>query len=344
MSRRGLTSEELRAFEKDGFLIARNVLREEDFEDFERDYNVLIDAKARDLFERKIVKSTYADAPFDKRLALLAADCDDEAIENEIGPFGLSLDTMFALRKGFFEFMFKKRLLDAIQSIVGEEIVVSPIQHCRPFIPAREKTTQLRVGAATMAPWHQDQGVTLEEADRSEILTCWIPLTDVNVASGCRPLKVMRGAHTKGLFRHVKGDAGTTIDPTVLPKDAERVDATMNRGDILLMNRFCPHRSQMNTSTKVRWSLDLRFVKTGTPTGRPFWPALVVRSARDPKSEQRCYEEWVRRWKHDLEASKGKRWHRVVGDVGGSIGGVSAHDEKTADDELIATKTKRMHE
>ena len=33
-----------------------------------------------------------------------------------------------------------------------------------------------------------------------------------------------------------------------------------------------------------------------------------------------------RRWKSDLETSKGERWHRVAGDVGGSAGGVSLGD------------------
>jgi hypothetical protein len=35
--------------------------------------------------------------------------------------------------------------------------------------------------------------------------------------------------------------------------------------------RFTPHCSQLNVTEKVRWSLDLRFQKTGTPTGRHFW-------------------------------------------------------------------------
>ena len=68
----------------------------------------------------------------------------------------------------------------------------------------------------------------------------------------------------------------------------------------------------------------------GSPTGRPFWPELTVRSRADPAREQRCYDEWCARWKHDLAHSEGERWHRVVGDVGGSIGGESTHSARRA--------------
>ena len=89
------------------------------------------------------------------------------------------------------------------------------------------------------------------------------------------------------------------------------------------MHHFTPHKTggpNVDVSGAVRWSLDLRFQRTGTPTGRPFWPQVVVRSASDPGTEQRDYEEWCERWKHDLASSEGERWHRVAGDVGGSVG------------------------
>jgi hypothetical protein len=121
-----------------------------------------------------------------------------------------------------------------------------------------------------------------------------------------------------GLLRHVKSDCGTTIDPTLLPADVQPVECVMNRGDILLMNRFTPHRGQVNTGSLVRWSIDLRFQKTGTPTGRPFWPEFVLQSPSNPSSVQDCYEEWCQRWIHALANSEGERWHRVAGDVGGA--------------------------
>lgn len=132
-----------------------------------------------------------------------------------------------------------------------------------------------------------------------------------------------------GLLPHVKSEKGTTIDPGYLP-NATPVDCEMHRGDILLMHKFTPHCSQLNQSNIIRWSIDLRFQKTGTPTGRHFWPEFILRSKQDPASVQDDYNEWCRRWKADLETSKGERWHRVAGDVGGSIGGQQLGDVEAA--------------
>ena len=38
-------------------------------------------------------------------------------------------------------------------------------------------------------------------------------------------------------------------------------------GDVLLLNNIVPHRSLPNTSEGVRWSLDLRWQRTGEPNG-----------------------------------------------------------------------------
>ena len=161
----------------------------------------------------------------------------------------------------------------------------------------------------------QDQGVTREEADASEILTTWTPLFDV----GCGPglaggLQVMPDRTQGGLLAHVRTDYGTTIDPSIIPKDAKGTHCDMKRGDVLFLHRFTPHRGTLNSSDYVRWSVDIRFQKTGTPTGRHFWPEFVAKTANANKSGiQDDYEEWKARWVHDLEHSKGERWHRVAG-------------------------------
>lgn len=244
---------------------------------------------------------------------------------------------MYARQRGLFEFFFSPRLTSAISSVpfVGSELTLSPIQHCRPFLPSRNGK-QTRAGAATLAPWHQDQGVTREEADASDILTCWIPMTDVVKETGC--LQLIPRRTECGLLPHIKSDYGTTIDPSVLPSEEEalRIDCEMSKGDLLLMHKFTPHRSQPNLTRldgvgrfelKVRWSLDLRFQTTGTPTGRHFWPEFILLSA-NRASVQDDFDEWCRRWETDLANSEGERWHRVASDIGGSIGGEPTHTAK----------------
>jgi ectoine hydroxylase-related dioxygenase (phytanoyl-CoA dioxygenase family) len=84
----------------------------------------------------------------------------------------------------------------------------------------------------------------------------------------------------------------------------------MHKGSVLLMHKHTPHSSGRNTTDGVRWSMDLRYQATGTPTGRPFHPAFVVRSQRDPNSVLTDYDVWCRRWVEALAKSKEKRVHR----------------------------------
>jgi len=325
---RSLTAAELQHLDAHGYVIAKGILTQGDFAAFEADYSALIEVKAQELLALGAIAELHVDAPFDRRLALIAAECraadaadgsETDWIKGHIEPFGLALDTMYARQKGLFELFFSPRLLACIASVVGPEVTLNPIQHCRPFLPANAKGEQLRTGAATLAPWHQDQGVTREEADESNILTVWIPLTDVEKETGC--LELIPGQKKKGLLNHVKSHHGTTIDPAQLPSEDEapRFHAAMEKGDMLLMHKFTPHRSQPNYTDKVRWSLDLRFQKTGEPTGRHFWPEFILQSEAEPAKVQSDYAEWCARWISDLKSSEGERWHRVAGDVGGNL-------------------------
>jgi hypothetical protein len=57
--------------------------------------------------------------------------------------------------------------------------------------------------------------------------------------------------------------------------------------------------------------MDLRFQKTGTPTGRPFHPDFILQSPADPDSVQNDYDDWCSRWDEGLAAAKGIGLHRV---------------------------------
>ncbi len=86
-----------------------------------------------------------------------------------------------------------------------------------------------------------------------------------------------------------------------MPQAAPRT-LPMDKGDVLLMDKQTPHRS----TPTVRWSMDLRYQKTGTPTGRPFHPDFVARNRSNPASELRNYDEWCRRWVVSLAAVQGQ--------------------------------------
>ncbi|MDE0015023.1 MAG: hypothetical protein OXU51_02465, partial [Candidatus Poribacteria bacterium] len=57
----------------------------------------------------------------------------------------------------------------------------------------------------------------------------------------------------------------TMIKPELMP-DVEPLMLECYRGDLILLSRFTPHRSEPNTSDRCRWSLDLRYQTTGHHT------------------------------------------------------------------------------
>ena len=139
-----------------------------------------------------------------------------------------------------FAFFFNPNLLALVESIIGPEITLSPIQHLRPYTPMRGERQPMQV------PWHQDQGVTREEADASEILTVWFPLVDVDRTNGC--LQVLPGVTRLGLLQHER-TGGTHIKPSSMPQ-VEPCDCVMRRGDLLLMSAYTPHHGHQNRSDR----------------------------------------------------------------------------------------------
>ena len=94
-------------------------------------------------------------------------------------------------------------------------------------------------------------------------------------------------------------------------KSVEPMDLVCCKGDVVLLNKFTPHRSVPNVSDKCRWSLDLRYQTTGHHTGRTTYPAFIVRSPSNPASVLRDYDEWCRLWIDALENRRGVTMHRT---------------------------------
>ena len=290
-----LTMDQVAEFRSEGVLVAENVLTDADLAPVIAEYSAWIDARARQLAAEGKISETYRDAPFERRLGLLYAQ------NTEIAT---GLDIMFARGKATFDFLRNERLLDAVGSIIGPEITCNPIQHIR----AKPPSNASGEGSGFYnVPWHQDSGVTWLEADDSDIVTCWLALVDATVENGC--MEVMPGAFKLGHLEH-QAEGGTTIRPDLLPNVTPQ-PVPVGKGGIVFMHRHTPHRSTPNYTDGVRWSLDLRFQPTGQPTGRPFHPDFVARSARNPDSVLTNHGEWSKRWVEALETSKGVKAHRT---------------------------------
>ena len=293
-----LTNEQIEDFKTNGVLIVKNALRKVELDSVIDELATWVDRRACELHTVGKIQDLYPDASFDTRFGLLFQQC------KEIGD-GLDIST--SRGRAMFEFLHNKNLLDTIESLVGPEITCNPIQHARTKPPTAYEG---RTGPSFhVVPWHQDAGVMMPEAEVSNIVTCWIPLGDATVEMGC--MQALPGAFNLGYLSHFKEETATvTIRPEVLPS-IEPMNLVCYKGDVVLLNKFTPHRSVPNVTDKCRWSLDLRYQTTGHHTGRTAYPAFVVRSSSNPGSVLRDYNEWCRLWIDALDNPKGVSMHRT---------------------------------
>lgn len=104
--------------------------------------------------------------------------------------------------------------------------------------------------------------------------TAWIPLVPATVENGC--MEVLAHGHRAGLEARHQCCTGDSWYIEIAPGEVERIGCDPARdsvvaecdvGDVLFINNVIPHRSLSNVSDHVRWSLDLRWQKTGLPAG-----------------------------------------------------------------------------
>ena len=290
-----LATEQLAEYDDRGVVVARGILEQEDLQPVIDELCEFVDSRARELHIAGRIEQLHEEEPFERRFGLLARQC---------GEIAQGMDIMHHRGTAMFEFLFNDNLLDAVESIVGPEITCSPIQHIRPKPPATADDGG--TDGFNVVPWHQDAGVMMEEAEETNIVTCWLPLVPVTREMGC--LQVLPGVNRIGYVKH-QAAGGTTVVPGQIPHMAP-VDLECRPGDVIFMHRFIPHRSMPNLSDRCRWSIDLRYQTSGQHTGRTGHPALVVRSASDPGRVEREYGRWCERWADAFANPSGFVGHR----------------------------------
>lgn len=251
-----------------------------------------VDARARKLHADGKLDDLCDSQPFERRFASL--------YEHSGGWIAAGLDIHLMRGPALFAFLCCKPLLDAVEALIGPEIVLNPVHHLRAKLP--QHLVSEIVETYFNVPWHQDSGVLWEEADPVPMVGLWIPLVDANEQNGC--MEVMPGVAKGGHLPH-QPEGGTTIIPDALPGVAPR-RLECPRGGVVFQDKFTPHRSTPNRTEGVRWSLDVRYQPANTPTGRPFHPSFLVRSRCDPEAVVQDPELWARSWRDALASLDGK--------------------------------------
>jgi hypothetical protein len=290
-----LSVEQMIEFQTNGYLIAEDVLTDKDLQPVIAEIERFIDERAQVFHKEGRIAELYPNEPFERRFALLYEQCPE---------INRKFDIMHLLGPAMFRFLTNERLLDVVECLLGSELSCNPIQHLRSKMPWKGDGEQ----AVSMdnVPWHQDAAVTSDDSEASEIITFWLPLVHATKETGC--MEIIPHAFKGGYLKH-QAEGGTTIVPELLPA-AKPITAECRKGGIVMMNKYTPHRGTSNRSDHVRWSLDLRYHKTGAASGRAFHPSFVARSRINPASVLGDYGEWRKLWQ-DALARPSQKAHRV---------------------------------
>ena len=291
-----LSPRQIESYHQEGVMRVTGALQDADLQPVIGELTEVVDERARSLYAEDELTELHEDAPFETRIGLLYGQSQKTTS---------GIDIMQNSGEAAFRFLANSNMLDVLESLLGPEITCNPIQHVRAKPPDRFEPT--RGPSFHMAPWHQDAGVMIPEAEGSDVITCWLPLGESTAEMGC--MAVIPGIVESGYLRHQK-EGGTTIVPELMPSTAPLI-MDCHKGDVVLMSRFTPHRSRPNVSNLCRWSMDIRYQRTGQHTGRTGHPDFVVRYATDPESVLTDHDRWCHLWIEALENPRGVVAHRA---------------------------------
>lgn len=279
-----LGTTELASFRDRGFAVLHGVFDDADLAPVRDEYDAVVAARIEALVSTGQLSDPHREAPFDRRLALVARERPELA---------WGLDIMEVRGRACFDFIRHTKVLDLAEQFVGGEILCSPIQHTRATLPHAQTSYE-------PTPWHQDAATCWPDADPYQMLSIWIPLVDVTLDSGC--LELMPGSHRLGVLPHTITAFGPRVADESLPR-IEPVAVPLPAGGAVLFQNRVVHRARANRNDTVRWAMDLRYHDAYQPTGRPHQPAFLFRSRARPARIDADYDLWCRRWEFALAAS-----------------------------------------
>lgn len=160
------------------------------------------------------------------------------------------------------------RILDAIEDVVGPDIIVhSSTMFCK------------EPGDSAYVSWHQDGHYW--ELSEPRLASAWIALSDSNTENGC--MRVLRGSHRQGRVAHAESSVSghnmlTSGLEVSVPVDRSRIaDVVLRAGQFSLHHVNIVHGSEPNRSGGPRVGYAIRYA---APAVRQTLPHVAVLLAR----------------------------------------------------------------
>ncbi len=297
-----LTQDQLQQFNQDGYLVVEGILDpEEDIKILEEEYSAVLDREAKRLQSEGKQTASGDSMSFLERFTcmILEGNLTHQALDICLPP-KFEEDTPMHMGPAVFNHILRNpRILDVIEQLLGPEIYSNAVQHIRVKPPQRTVPVEMQNPLLSATGWHQDLGVIDPEADKSEVISVWVAVTEATVENGC--LVVIPGSHKGELVPHCPdGEKHGNHQPSTIPdkfldKGKSR-PLPIPQGATIFFQKTLMHSALANESDTVRWSFDLRYNPVGQPNGRSWYPGFVARSRENPDSELRDAIKWKEMW------------------------------------------------
>ena len=290
-----LSSKHQKKFEAQGYLVVEDVFDQQKIlNPLRAEYQVLLDDLVTNWVKDRRMAAPAENADFYAKLKLAyQAGCDwFQPLDISLPGDKITDQTPMHFGPAVFNLLTCSSLLDIVEQLIGPEITSNPIQHVRLKPPASILNEDEIRAHITRTDWHQDRGVAHDEADQTDMVTVWVAVTDATKENGC--LQVIPKTVGQKLLPHCPKTQTAIADPFI--DETQAVPLPVKSGGAVILHPLTPHASLANVTDGFRWSFDIRFNRTGEPTGRAHFPEFIARSRQHPDTVLDDWQDWKLMW------------------------------------------------
>jgi ectoine hydroxylase-related dioxygenase (phytanoyl-CoA dioxygenase family) len=222
-----LTYEEKERFEKDGYLMVKKAVTENQLTDLQHEIKDWVE------------ESRNHTEPFGKPTIDGRPRFDMGTDHTALNPTLRRINNPSDISEHYFKVMSHSRIVDMVVDLVGENI---KFHHCKINLKCP--------GANTTVHYHQDFAFTPHSND--DVVTTLLMLDDVTENNGC--LMVVPGSHKEKIYSLYKEEifVGKVDDAAEKSLQNRQVPVTGSSGDVCLMHTRLAHGSAPNHSKNSR--------------------------------------------------------------------------------------------